>query len=210
MHTNLKCLVALTWSCGALLGGVPIDRIAVVVGDRVIKDSDIAREMRLTDFLNGDPLNVSPEARKKASDRLIDQALIRREIEVGAYQVASPEEVDAALKDTLQPRFKTQADLESGLKRYGVTEAQVRKHLQWQLTVLRFIEQRFRPGVLVSDEELKRYYDQHRSKFGKTFEEARHSVEEELIGEKINQQFYTWLEEGRRQANIQYRELELR
>ncbi len=46
---------------------VVIDRIAIVVNNSIIKDSDIARDLRLTDFLNGDPLNLDPEARKKAA-----------------------------------------------------------------------------------------------------------------------------------------------
>ena len=47
------------------------------------------------------------------------------------------------------------------------TEDQLRRYLQWQLTVLRFIDQRFRPGVLVTEEEVRAYYDEHRAELQK-------------------------------------------
>ena len=41
----------------------------------------------------------------------------------------------------------------------GSPKIELRAQLLWQLTVLRFIDQRFRPGVLVTDEEVRTYYD---------------------------------------------------
>ena len=35
------------------------------------------------------------------------------------------------------------------LNQYGVTEDELHDALLWQLTVLRFIDERFRPGVMV-------------------------------------------------------------
>ena len=62
-----------------------IDRIAVTLDNQVITQSEILREMRLTAFLNGDPLDLSGESRKKAAGRLIEQKLIRKEIEAPQY-----------------------------------------------------------------------------------------------------------------------------
>ncbi len=47
-----------------LVPAVIIDRIAIVVGDSIVKDSDINRDIRVTSFLNGDPLDLSDKARK--------------------------------------------------------------------------------------------------------------------------------------------------
>ena len=38
---------------------VVIDRIAVIVGKSVIKSSDVERNLRLTEFLNQQPLSLS-------------------------------------------------------------------------------------------------------------------------------------------------------
>ena len=69
-----------------------IDRIAVTLDNQIITESEVAREIRLTAFLNGDPLDFSPEARRKAAGRLVEQKLIRREIDLGRYLEPSKEE----------------------------------------------------------------------------------------------------------------------
>ena len=67
-----------------------IDRIAVIVGSSIVKDSDIERDLRVTYFLDGAPLDLGTESRKKATKRLIDQIFIRREIRLGDYPAATP------------------------------------------------------------------------------------------------------------------------
>ena len=78
----LRWFILLLAACPAYPGTI-IDRIAIIVGKQVIKDSDITREIRLTSFLNTDPLDLGPGARRRAANRLIDQALIRNEMRLG-------------------------------------------------------------------------------------------------------------------------------
>jgi parvulin-like peptidyl-prolyl isomerase len=198
-------------------GATVIDRIAIIVGNSVIKDSDIDRDIRITDFLNRDPLEFSAAARKRAADRLIDQALIRREIEVAQYPYATDQDVNNFLQQIRKQRFKSDADYRHALEEYGITEAQLRRALKWQLTVLHFIDMRFRPGVLITDQDVADYYKSHlaeltRDNGGKhpTLEEARPKIEDELTGERVNQQFEAWLDETRKNANVQYREASLK
>ena len=196
--------------------GVVIDRIAVIVGNSIIKDSDIERDIRVTDFLNRDPLQFSDATRKQAANRLIDQALIRREIQVAQYPYASDQNVNAFLEQIRKQRFKNDADYQQSLRDYGITEAQLKRALKWQLTVLRFINTRFRPGVLITDEDVTQYFKAHTaelaSKNGKplTLEEARPTIERQLTGERVNQQFEQWLDETRKAANVQYHEASLK
>ncbi len=166
----------------ASAGAAIVDRIAVVAGTRVIKDSDIEREIRVIDFINGESLDFSPAARKKAAGRLIDQSLLRREIEAGRYPAAAAEEVDKFLAQVRRQRFPSDSEYQAALDRYGITEDQLKQHLAWQLTVLHFIEQRFRAGI----------------------------PEKEQPGTRINQQFYAWLDQARKQTRIEYHEEALR
>ena len=86
---------------GALTGAVVIDRVAVIVAKHVIKTSDIQRDLRLTQFLNHEPLDLSAEAMRQSAERLIDQAIIRDEIARGGYR--RPSESDA---DNLVTQFR--------------------------------------------------------------------------------------------------------
>lgn len=203
--------------CAHAGGAVVLDRIAVTVGTDVIKDSDIVRDIRVTSFLNGEPLSITPESRRKAAERLIDQELIRNEAEVGRYTEATKEDVDKLLAQIRSSRFPSEDAFRSELKRYGLTEEQLRNQLRWQLNVLNFIEQRFRPGVLVSDEDVEKFFQENRAKLQQTagskpltLDDAREQIVEQIAGERVNQQFFDWLERARRRANVRYREAALK
>jgi hypothetical protein len=188
--------------CAAL--AVIIDRIAIVVGNSIVKDSDIDLDLRVTDFLNGQPLDLSNPARKKAANRLIDQVFIRREMRIGDYPTATLQEADQQLNDLKKQRFKTNAAFEQSLRRYGLTELDLRMQFQWQLTVLRFIDVRFQPAVVVSDQEIATYYREHPSKA--SLDDMRNKIHDILTGEKVNQLFFAWLDDQRKDVKIRFRE----
>lgn len=194
-----------------------VDRIAVIVGTNVIKASDVDRDLRLSQFLNQEPIDQTDAARRKSAQRLIEQELIRQEIRNGEYRVPTDQEVETLVTQVRRDRFGgSDARQNAGLTRYGVTPAELREHLRWQLTVLRFIDQRFRPGVLVTDEDVKAYYDQHRAELAKadpsasSAEAAGPKIRDILSGEQINQNFEQWLEQARRQVRVDYRDPTLR
>lgn len=182
---------------------VVVDRITVVVAQRPVKTSDIEVEARLQQFLNGDPLAIESAARRQAAERLIDQALIRREIELGRYPSARPEDVERLREDIKRQRFKTDAAYHQALAGHGITESQLTGRLAWQLTVLNFIERRFRPGVLVTDSEVERYCRQHYPA-GVPLETVRSKIEDQIAGERVNELFERWLAETRTQLKPQY------
>ena len=209
--------VMLLFAVSPGFAAVTLDRIAVIVADHVIKDSDIEREIRITDFLNGTPLEFSLATRKAALNRLIDQALIRQEIEVGEYPFATEKEVNRFLDQVKIQRFKTQPDYQKALRDYGLTEQQLRSALKWQLTVLAFIQSRFRPGVFINDADVKQYYESHLRELteqngGKqpSLEDARDDIEKQLTAERVDQQFNQWLDETRQNTTVKYREVQLR
>lgn len=191
-----------------------IDRIAVVVGKHAIKASDIDRDLRITQFLNRQPLDTNAGARRSAAERLIDQTIIRDEIQRGDYAGAKPSETDAMLTQLRQQRFAgSDARMKQDLAHYGLTEDQLRVELQWQLDVLSFIDQRFRPGVLVTDDEVRSYYDQHRAELEKAYPQQLKTlqaigpkVRATLEGERLNQDFDQWLKQARTRTRIEYRQ----
>lgn len=66
-----------------LQGAIVLDRIAVIVGKHVIKKSDIDRDLRVTEFLNRQPLSLISTVKRQSAERLIDQEIIRQEIITG-------------------------------------------------------------------------------------------------------------------------------
>lgn len=193
----------------AFLPAVIIDQVAVIIGKSIIKDSDIDRDIRTTEFLNGKPLDLSAAARKAATSRLIDQVFIRREIRIGDYPQATPQEADDELAGIRKERFRTDSAFEQALRHYGLSPLELRSQFQWQLTVLDFIDARFKPAAYVSNGDIETYYQSHaaalKRQTGKSsLNDLRQDITNILIGEKVNKLFFDWLDAQRKAAKINY------
>jgi len=195
----------------ALQSATVVDRMAVIVDKHVIKSSDIYRDLGVTEFLNRQQPDFSAEARHKAADRLIEQSIIRNEIASGGYRWASSADADALLNQIQKDRFAgSSAQLQAALSRYGLTQDELRAQLLWQLTVLRFIDQRFRNGVLVTDEDIRAYYDQHLADLKReypqdtSYKALESKIRASLEGERINQNFIQSMDQARKRAHVRY------
>lgn len=147
-----------TFLASVLLLSIParadvVDRIAAAINNRAIKESQVERDMRLTAFLNGTPLEQTAAAKHKAADRLIDQTVIRAEIAKGSYPAATDADIAAVLAKIKQARFHSNAEYEQSLKAYGISEPELKSHIAWQIQVLRFVDLRFAKGTPAADNE---------------------------------------------------------
>lgn len=208
MRPRLALPVLWATAClGSIQAGIIIDRIAVVVNRHPIKASDIVRDLNLTAFLNHEPVKMDPATRRSAADRLVDQEIIRNSIASGGYARATDADAENLMAQIRRDRFgNSAARMRQELMRYGLTEDQLHAQLLWQLTVLRFIDQRFRGGVLVDDDDIRNYYTQHRAQYRGTLENETKTIRDTLEGEQVNQQFETWLDDGRKRATVQYKD----
>jgi hypothetical protein len=197
----------------AATAGIIVDRMAVVVGKHVIKTSDIERDLRLTEFLNREPLKIDSDQKHRSAERLIDQEIIRQELLTAGFRRPTDTNAVALEAQLRQDRFGgSQPQLREALGRYGLTEDQLREQFVWQLTVLSFIEQRFRAGTLVTDEDLRSYYDQHLTELRRqypqdsSFKALEPNIRASLEGERVNQNFTQWLEQARKRYHIEYKQ----
>ncbi len=196
-----------------LAGAVVLDRIAVIAGTHAIKTSDIDRDLRLTQFINRESLNISSAAKREAAERLITQDIIRQEIVAGGYR-RPPDTEGVELEAQLRrDRFgNSDQHMREALQRYGLTEAELRERLLWQITVLQFIDQRFRAGVVVTDEDIQNYYHQHAAELQKqepkdsSLEALAPKIKATLEGERIDQNFNEWLDQARRGYRVEYKQ----
>jgi hypothetical protein len=189
-----------------------IDRIAVSVGPQVITSSDIDREIRVAAFLDCKPADFSPAARRAAAGRMVEQRLIRRELEVSRYPVPSPSEADPVLDQFRREHFPTDAVWRSALAEQGISEQEVKDERLWQRTLDFFIDSRFRSGVQVSDEEIRDYFEKTVKPAAEAahpgqramLEEYRDRIEATLTGRRADQESDKWLAEARARAEIIY------
>lgn len=178
-----SCLTIVLFLFLAAASAEVVDRIAVAVGNRAIKENQIDREIRLTDFLNGAALDLGSAAKRQAAERLIDQTLIRAEMAKSSYPAPSEAEINGVLSKIKQARFHNNSEYEQALKTYGISEPDLKAHTAWQLQVLRFVDIRFEPAAQTQPVK---------------------NAKQPPSGERVNAAFFAWLDESRKRSRIQF------
>ncbi len=196
---------------------VVLDRVVAVVNNHAILASDIDEEIQLSVL---DPAGVGHGTltRKRALEQLISRTLIQQQIREEDEQAAepSPAEVDARLMEMrkelpicIHQNCATDAAWKAFLAAHGLTQERVESYLRYRLQILRFIEQRFQPGIRVSPEQIENYYrgtllPQYRA--GDTvpkLEQVAPRIEEILLQQQVNVLFDDWLSNLRKQGEIE-------
>jgi hypothetical protein len=124
-----------------------VDRVAVVVGKNVITESEVQQDLRITEFLNQQPLDLSAAKLREAADKMVDQQLLRNEMQTSRFAMPDESKADAMLANFRREHFASAAAFRAALARYGITEAEVKQRLLWQLAVIQFTDVRFRPEL---------------------------------------------------------------
>jgi hypothetical protein len=190
---------------------VLIDQISIIVDKSIIKASDIDRDVRLTEFLNSEPVHIDQADRRVAAKRLIEQALLRSEIQRGGYPQAKETGVDAEIQKLINSRFATEGAMQGSLKAYGLNIIQLRERLRWQLTLMQFIDLRFGSAVVVEQSSIDTYINAHRTELLRSNPKAsesqlRSQTRDILVDEGENKLLYSWLDERRKDADIKFME----
>ena len=172
-----------------------LDRVAMVVGNQVFTEGEVQDEVRLTQFLNQQTLDLGPDERRAAAERLVDQQLIRNEMQIGGYPQPSPSEAEAMLRNFRQEHYRSVAQFRAALEKYGISEDQLKQHLLWQLTAVRFTDVRFRPVVPAPALPAPSTQTADRLRAGA----------DASGGNSVDQQMEAWLKTARSQTRIDFK-----
>lgn len=121
-----------------------VDRVAVVIGKKVVTEGEVIDDLRLTEFLNNAPLDTGAEARRSAAEHLIDQELLRQEMVLSGFKQPAPTQADILLGQFRGQHFHSDAEYRAALEKYGITEDALKQRLLWQYTAIQFTDFRFR------------------------------------------------------------------
>ncbi len=210
--TTRSILLALLLAAAAPAGEV-LDRVAVSAGQQVVTLSAILRQLRLETLASGDPVQDTEENRRRAAARLIDQAIVLREIELSRYTPPTMAEAEAAIERYLKQSGRTRERLLGEIHKLGFSEDDFKREMQWRLSVARFIEYRFAPGVQVTDEEVEKYYrDEYSAQYRKLnpgaavppLDEVRDAVLRIVTTRKTNVAMEQWLARMRESLRVTY------
>jgi hypothetical protein len=187
-----------------------IDRIAITVANQVVTEGQIEDDIRVTAFLNHEKVDLTAGERKKAADRLIEQSLVKRDMELSHYPLPPETVVDEPLRK-IEQGYTTPAAYRNALLASGITEEGLKHRLLWQETLERFIEFRFRNAIQISDTDIQAYYQEQLPKWQQqkdkpvpALEDARETIEQVLTEKRIDEALDKWLAETRKQVAVKY------
>lgn len=194
---------------------VELDRVVAVVNNRAILASDLREEMRVAVL---EPPTRGPDTPQTALERLISRTLIRQQIREqeqltnapSAAEVAARiDEVRKDLPECVRMHCESDEGWKAFLAAHDLSEAQVEFYVRDRMELLRFIEDRFRQGIQISQDEIETYYmnmlvpQYLPGQTVPTLAQVSQRIEEILLQQKVNALFSDWLESLRKQGDIE-------
>jgi peptidyl-prolyl cis-trans isomerase SurA len=144
---------------------VTLDSVAAVVNGELVLESDVDAERRFRAF---QPFSEpQPASRDRLMERLIDRTLILQQMALQPQTPVEDSEVDtqlAALRKAIPQCAAAHCETDAGWKKFveshGFTVEEVRERWRQRMEVLRYIEERFRMGITITQAQIDAYYQQ--------------------------------------------------
>ena len=190
---SLLGLATLIFLAAPLPGaGEVIDKIVAVIDSRfIITLSDIRKERILQRALGSDPGND-----ESLLDALIEKHLIEEQITLFREVEIDEQELNERLRGIQIPS--------------GVSSDELKDAVRGELKRYEFTVQRFRPFIRVTDDELRKYFEEVAvpalRKNGQpipSVEQGMLDVRTNVIAEKLNMEVSAWLADLRRRSTIE-------
>ena len=187
---TVAVIILSLWATNAL--AEVIDKIVTVVNDKfIITLSDIRKERAIQGVLGTDLGNDD-----EVASAIVEKHVVEEQIAQYPPIMITEERIQEQLQAIKNPR---------GFSPQELREAVISKLRRSDFTV-----QRFGPFVQVSDEEVRKYYDeiyvpQLRNEGSPipTFEQAQETVRGLLILKKIGDELETWMDELLRRTKVE-------
>jgi len=186
-----------------LSGTRQIDGVAARIEDDIITESEVRELSAFQQLVDG-----QPKSRAEVLRDLADQWLIRGEASTARYGQPSSADVDRAYNEFVK-QFPSPKIFEQRRTDAGLSEAAVRRMIQQQLYLSRFIDYRFRPAAQITDQQVADYYrddfvPQLKARKAEipALDDVEDTIREVLIQRAITDREEKWLDESRPRLRI--------
>jgi hypothetical protein len=184
-------------------GEQTIDGVAARIEDDILTESEVRELAAFQQLVEG-----RSKERADLIRELADQWIIRGEATTAKFPHPSREDIDRAYAQ-LMKLYPSPEDFRAHCAAVGLTEVAVRRMLEQQFYLSRFIEFRFRPAAQVDDKQVETYYREEfapqlkaRGQEVPPLESVADTIREVLIQRAINDRATKWLDETRARLKI--------
>lgn len=149
-----------------------VDRIVAVVNDDLITLREFnkalepfERQIRSRGYPAEHEQRLMYDVRQEMLDKMINDKLTEQEIKRVNITV-SPVEIDQAVERLKRDRYYTDEQLRQVLAKDGMTIEDLRARVKDQILKRHLINQEIKSKIIITKEEIRRYYDSHPSEYG--------------------------------------------
>jgi peptidyl-prolyl cis-trans isomerase SurA len=196
---------------------VVLDHVVAVVNNHAILASDLDDEIQLS-VLDPGRGGLGVLTPTRALEQLISRALIQQQIRQEDAEAAEPSTAEmnarlAELRKELPACVRQNCASDAGwnafLTAHGLTPERVESYLRYRLEILSFIERRFRQGIQISPQEISAYYTETllpqyaAGEAIPSLDTVSPRIEEILLQQRVNALFDDWLQNLRKQGDVE-------
>jgi len=185
-----------------------IDRLLAAVNGKVVTEGDL-RLARNLNVLVGFGRTAQPGSRPEEIDQLINRELLRQELEHFPLQSEDQGRADQRLEE-LKQGYAEIGGITYVLRGLGLQESEIEAYLELQVSMMRFVDVRFRPFVNVTPAEVQEY---HRTELEPKLrasgsripplEEESIQIESLLVDSKVSRMMEDWIQTLRQHSEIE-------
>ena len=191
-----------------------VDQILTLVNDEVITRTDLLWSIAMDPQAPSPVGPVSSDVLSQKLDVMIDERLIAQE--AARIPTAEITRDDIEKKRTeLIKSFRSEAEFRQRIGSVGLTPQKLDELLRQRILIDRFADFRFRSFVLVTEQEIKRYYDEsfvpemrRKGQVPPSLDQmlqgatVREQIRDILKGRKIDEEINRWLVSARQRADV--------
>ncbi len=185
-----------------------VDQVLTQVNDDIITRIDLLWSIAIDPKAPSPVGPVGADLLRQKLDVMIDERLIAQEAARIPTSEITQDEIDKR-RTALIAGFKSEAEFRQRAGSVGLTPQKIDELLRQRILIERFVDFRFRSFVLATEQEIKRYYDEHLvpeiRKAGQVpppIDQLRDKISEVLKQEKVNTDIDKWLAAARQRAEV--------
>ena len=181
-----------------------VDRIVVRIEDDVITLSEVRELGRFQQLVEG-----RAASEEELTRQLIEQWIVTAEAHAARFAAPSEAEVTREV-EKLARQFASPEFFLERLRALELTPGAVRRLVERQLYLLRYLDYKFRPAIQVEEAQVARYYGeelaprlQARGEAVPPLERVAEQIRELLLQREVSARAGRWLEETRGRVRVE-------
>lgn len=185
-----------------------VDQILTLVNDEIITRIDLLWSIAMDPQAPSPAGPVGSDLLSRKLEVMIDERLIAQEASRIPATDITRDEIEKKRTELIKT-FKSEAQFRERVGSVGLTPQKIDELIRHRILIDRFVDFRFRSFVVVTAQEIKRYYDETlapRVRAGgqvpPPLEELRDGIVANLKQEKIDAEVNRWIASARQRADV--------